>query len=604
MNASKALLSVLSISLTLLVSGCGGGGDSTATPTSAGLNSVAAAVSASAPVSSCRNGGVQVDTGIDTNGNGVLDVAEITNTQYVCNGDTGSSGLSTLVAISNEAAGANCANGGDKVDAGLDTDGSGVLDITEVTTTSYICNGADGSNGTNGLNSLVAAVPEPAGTFCTYGGNKVSNGLDSNANDILDSSEISASYYVCDGAPGATGPAGSGVTWQDVTASSVQAVSNTGYLANNATTQVTITLPTAPVYGDLVQVTGVGAGGWKIAQNAGQTTITGYIANYLDSWTQRGSFGNWQAIASSADGSKLVAADYGGQLYTSADYGLTWTPRDAARNWTAVASSSDGSKLVAAVDGGQLYTSTDSGVTWTPRESNRGWDTVASSADGSMLVAGDFGGQLYTSSDSGVTWTPRDSARSWASVASSADGSKLVAADFGGQLYTSTDFGVNWTPRQAGLNWISVASSADGSKLVAAEFGGLLYTSTDSGVTWSARKSAPAWRSVASSADGSKLVAADFGTSPTEPGHLYTSTDSGLTWTPRNGLGNWGAVASSADGNKLVAVDGANIYTTMNSTLPGPAGSISGNQYDSIDLQYIGNDTFVVRGYVGYLVVQ
>ena len=75
-----------------------------------------------------------------------------------------------------------------------------------------------------------------------------------------------------------------------------------------------------------------------------------------------------------------------------------WTPRESNRNWRSVASSANGSKLVAALFGGQIYTSTDSGVTWTPRESNRDWLSCASSADGSMLAAGVInGGQLYTS---------------------------------------------------------------------------------------------------------------------------------------------------------------------------------------------------------------
>src|SRR5260370_42513143 len=38
----------------------------------------------------------------------------------------------------------------------------------------------------------------------------------------------------------------------------------------------------------------------------------------------------------------------------------TWTPRDSNREWVSVASSADGSKLVAVVQGGQIYTSTPS----------------------------------------------------------------------------------------------------------------------------------------------------------------------------------------------------------------------------------------------------
>ena len=99
--------------------------------------------------------------------------------------------------------------------------------------------------------------------------------------------------------------------------------------------------------------------------------------------------------------------------------GEIWTPHETNRQWKAVASSADGTKLVA-VDwygtgsGGQIYTSTDSGATWTPRESNRNWYSVASSADGNKLVAGvRNGGAIYTSTDSGVSWIPRASNPMW-----------------------------------------------------------------------------------------------------------------------------------------------------------------------------------------------
>ena len=234
--------------------------------------------------------------------------------------------------------------------------------------------------------------------------------------------------------------------WQVVAGTMQQAQPNTGYMLTNAS-QVTVTLPTAPNPGDTVRVSGVGGSGWKLAQNASQ-------------------FVNAVNLGASASG-------------------LVWTPRDSNRAWLSVASSADGSKLVAGADAGQLYTSTNSGVTWTPRSFGASWVGVASSADGSKLVAavggvGGVGGQLYTSTDSGVTWIPRDSNRSWRGVASSADGTKLVASVGNGQLYTSTDSGVNWIARETTRGWGAVASSADGSKLVAGigPFSlGQLYTS-------------------------------------------------------------------------------------------------------------------------------
>jgi hypothetical protein len=90
---------------------------------------------------------------------------------------------------------------------------------------------------------------------------------------------------------------------------------------------------------------------------------------------------------------------------------------------------------------------------------------------------------------------------------------------------------------------------------------------------------------------------------------IYTSSDSGVTWIPRDSNRSWTAVASSLDGTKLVAVAWPDqIYTSIpteiQTTSVGTAGSISGGQYDAVDLQWIGNNTFMVRGYAGSLNVQ
>ena len=141
-----------------------------------------------------------------------------------------------------------------------------------------------------------------------------------------------------------------------------------------------------------------------------------------------------------------------------------------------------------------------------------------------------------------------------------------------GQIYTSTNSGVTWTPRESNRYWTAVASSSDGTQLVAVEGSGQLYTG----------------------------------------GQIYTSTYSGVTWTPHESARNWyRGLASSSDGTQLVAaVYGGQIYTAdpttfeVQSTTVGTAGWISGGQYDAVELQYIGNNTFTVLSNEGYLVVQ
>jgi hypothetical protein len=166
------------------------------------------------------------------------------------------------------------------------------------------------------LTTLSAVTQEAAGSNCSTGGNKITAGLDTNGNGVLDTAEVSTTAYNCSGAPGP------GITWVNVTSTSVQAESNKGYLANNAA-EVVVTLPAAPAIGDLVQISGAGTGGWKLAQNAGQSILVKGLPSGAvpagETWTPRESQRWWRALASSADGSKLVAGVYGGgYIYTSA----------------------------------------------------------------------------------------------------------------------------------------------------------------------------------------------------------------------------------------------------------------------------------------------
>ena len=58
-------------------------------------------------------------------------------------------------------------------------------------------------------------------------------------------------------------------TWVNVSGTSQAMTANVAYTANNAGL-VTLTLPTTAAAGTTLEVTGLGAGGWSIAQNASQ----------------------------------------------------------------------------------------------------------------------------------------------------------------------------------------------------------------------------------------------------------------------------------------------------------------------------------------------
>ena len=70
-------------------------------------------------------------------------------------GPQGASGLNTLVNTTTEPAGANCANGGTKIEFGLDVNSNGILESSEINSalTKYVCNGIS-QNSTQGNSSV------------------------------------------------------------------------------------------------------------------------------------------------------------------------------------------------------------------------------------------------------------------------------------------------------------------------------------------------------------------------------------------------------------------------------------------------------------------
>lgn len=307
-------------------------------------------------------------------------------------------------------------------------------------------------------------------------------------------------------------------------------------------------------------------------------------------WTQTSLPTNrWCSIGSSADGVKLVAAQYRGLVCTSTNSGTNWVTTSLQSNyWNAVASSADGTKLiivganVSSANPGGVYTSTNSGATWVsnslPAEY---WTAAASSADGSKLIAMSSAvlpgsaSVVYTSTNAGLSWVSRTNTgaffNGWISVASSADGTKLVAVGY--WVYYSTNSGTSWTPAVSSYRPGSVLSpdqpiacSADGSKWIAAFYGSAdaggaatpVCISTNYGTTWTALDTpASDWFFISSSADGNRLVAGGMRSGGSVPGPVYTSTNSGLTWLSNSlPAETFSTAASSADGGKWVVAGG------------------------------------------------
>lgn len=185
------------------------------------------------------NGGQRIRAGVDLDDDATLADGEVETTTYVCHGSDGADGLTSLVAQASEPPGAACPDGGVRLDFGLDANGDGVLDAAEVVETRFVCDGepgtpgsdgedgtpgsdgedgtpgsdgedgtpgrdgkdgapgGDGAAGAPGLATLVATGDEPPGSSCAEGGVRIDSGLDQDGDGRLQPAEVTATSYVC-----------------------------------------------------------------------------------------------------------------------------------------------------------------------------------------------------------------------------------------------------------------------------------------------------------------------------------------------------------------------------------------------------------------------
>jgi hypothetical protein len=134
----------------------------------------------------------------------------------------------------------------------------------------------------------------------------------------------------------------------------------------------------------------------------------------------------------------MAQSDY----YTSTNSGATWVSNSLnSVMWNAVACSADGTKLVAAaLASGRHYllTSTNSGATWMTNSPPVGRTVaVASSADGTKLIAVEEG-VVWSSTNSGLSWASTNLAGFWLGAALSADGGRQAIGEGSpGEIWTS-----------------------------------------------------------------------------------------------------------------------------------------------------------------------
>ena len=119
-------------------------------------------------------------------------IEEVDSTQHICNG------ANSLINVA-DATAEDCPYGGKVVESGSDdggadaTEGDGILQASEVETTTLICNPTPTNL------SQVTALGSDA--QCPGGWQLIELGGDANVNGTLDAEEIAASFYICNQLP-------------------------------------------------------------------------------------------------------------------------------------------------------------------------------------------------------------------------------------------------------------------------------------------------------------------------------------------------------------------------------------------------------------------
>ncbi|MGB7769309.1 MAG: sialidase family protein [Verrucomicrobiia bacterium] len=325
------------------------------------------------------------------------------------------------------------------------------------------------------------------------------------------------------------------VGWIPTNGTAIQAARDTGYLLTNSQL-VTVTLPASPGVGDIVRISGAGAGGWLVQESSGQS-ILGNFASYSNSspvtLPTSATSGNYQDVAASADGTRMYAVGGGfSGVQVSSDAGHTWNNATASFSLSclSVACSANGRIVYAVTTADAVYKSTDSGATWTQIIPS-GVTAISCTADGS---------QYFANVDCSGNGTYR---------AEFTTSSILVSTNSGGS------YSVNVPVPSANLSCLAV--SGDCTRLVAGVTNGLLYASANLGATWtSITTSNQVWSGAWMSEDGSKFAA-------TVSTHGSTS----------GGVYNYAVHAMPGT-------------ISTNST-------ISGSQGTAVELQYIGNNQWM-----------
>jgi hypothetical protein len=268
-------------------------------------------------------------------------------------------------------------------------------------------------------------------------------------------------------------------------------------------------------------------------------------------------------IAMSSNGTIMLSANNSNSvLYVSNNSGVSWTAKvtDTTRAWTSITVSADGTKMAACVYAGNVWVSTDSGSTWTERTglASGDWLSLAYTRDGTKLFLAGDNTEIYLSTDDGQNFSSiYATTKAYRCIATSNDGNTVVVSvNNNSSVYGIFSGSWTWANIPDVTSSYICAISADGTKILInnASSGGIKY-SINSGTSFANATGAVSSVDIAGieiAADGTRVTCVGG------PGGNYNTvyTTSNIT------SGSWTTTSLSGSAQSLAGNDTLSFIAT------------------------------------------
>ena len=308
----------------------------------------------------------------------------------------------------------------------------------------------------------------------------------------------------------------------------------------------------------------------------GTTLATSYDGGNSWIFSSPSSFGSSYEIATSGDGTIVLASGYNGAIELSTNSGISFTNPSGSsfKAWLGVAMSSNAQYMYCSFEGG-LYRSTNSGASFSSLVSGSPFaypSSLACDATGQYVyMTNRIPAYVGYSSDYGVTWntfTPSVGSHQGRCITCSSSG-QYVYAVFGGSttavnIYASSNYGVSWSALSytgnSGFSYGSIKCSSNGAIVFANDSASGSIVSYNYGARWiSATPALTSQRGCYISPDATKFLLIANGNlynNTSVPSQYVPSTItdlSGLSFNSGSGTFNgasftWGAISNLKDG--------------------------------------------------------